>query len=145
MSHSINKAVTLHFLISDAIRNNHLYQRFLTVQEANLSGLSHVFPGNSLEAQVVSVSPPPVQLSSLEPQPTSDLEADHCLFLTSRMVTEWHSFTLTTLSSYKLQQASHSTSPPTEKLFSIYEFHSAFSLYTLYFGKQCSSWHSLTV
>ena len=67
MSHSINKAITLHFLISDAIRNNHLYQRFLTVQEANLSGLSHVFTGNSLEAQVVSVSPPPVQLSSLEP------------------------------------------------------------------------------
>lgn len=66
MSHSINQAVTLPFLISDAIRNNHLYLRSLTVQEAN-HGLSHVFTGNSLEAQVVPVSPPPMQLSSPEP------------------------------------------------------------------------------
>lgn len=87
MSHSINQAITLHFLISDAIKNNHLYQKSLTVQEANLSGLAHVFTGNSLEAQVLSASPPPMQLSSPE-APTSKPEAFHCLFLTRRMVAE---------------------------------------------------------
>lgn len=107
MFHSINQAITLHFLISNAIRNNCLYQRSVTVQESNLSGLSHVFTGNSLKSQIVSTSLPLVQLN-MSPKPMSDPEVDCCVLLTSRMVAEWHSFTRAMLPSYKLLQASYS-------------------------------------
>lgn len=118
------------------------FQKSLTVQEANPPGCLHDFTGKSWEVWVTSVFPPPLQLSSLNPTASPDLGADHWLLLTSRMVRKWHNFTLITRSSYKLQQGSHS--PHLQQRNSI-EFHSAFSLCTLFFGKQCSFWQSLAV